>query len=176
LGHSREKQSEPGIPVSWDGPPGLVEECCSLFWDSRPLSPPLPPTPTPASFLGSDSNPSSMPRKVFPPPPGSWAGNPDNSSPTGTAPGGHPAHQAIHQLCPPVACPQGALRELARHLFPLCTQMGAMGPFLRNLFRGPQGDTAPWVSFSHGVCPECSVHTSFVCSCGCSTGFHWEQG
>lgn len=62
-GHSREEQSEPSIPVSWDGPPGLVEECCSLFWDSHPLSPPLPPTPTPAPFLGSDSNPSSMPRK-----------------------------------------------------------------------------------------------------------------
>lgn len=43
-------------------------------------------------------------------------------------------------------------------------------------FRRPQGERAPWVSFSHGVCPECLAHTLFICPRSCQAGPYWEQG
>lgn len=107
-----------GQPRGWCGPPAASSAALVLYLLSLPL----------LLLLLSWQQFSSQfqaKKRVFLPPPGSWVGYPDNSSPTGTAPGGHPAHQAIHQLCPHVACPQGALRELVSHLLSSCSQMGA---------------------------------------------------
>lgn len=140
-------------PASWLPGTGLEWVCSGCSYP--PPSPRLPPTPTPAPapFLGSSSKLTSMPRRVFPFPLGSQAGHPDNSGPTRTQllAATLPVRSSIN--CVHTACPQGALRELAGHLFSFCYTDGDQASWLLSVAcsEGPR-ERQPLGFPSHMMC------------------------